>query len=204
MRVHSAIRASSIPPPSALLGTSGSARLIQAINDSTGATSYFGTESDPYRHISRQYMERYVEPARAAREQFTQLATKLFNPDVFRPLLTQDDFRSVPPCMHMSVLLHPDMRRLLEQGRISGWGYDPEHLPDEDMYGRMLRNGVADFSDPGSFNEDDYVVFNYEWDSTDPDLTEEELDAIGATREAIDTILKSFDYDPTMPDEDRG
>jgi hypothetical protein len=104
----------------------------------------------------------------------------------------------------MSILLHPDMRRLLEQGRISGWGYDPDDLPEEDMYGRMLNNGVADFENPNSFNEDDCVVFNYEWDSTDPDLTEEELDAIGATREAIDTILRSFDYDPTMPDEDRG
>ena len=128
--------------------------------------------------------------------QFAQKVNILMNPDIFRPLLTQEDFAAVPPCMYEAIVMHPPVKELLKQGRISGFGFDPDFLPEEDVFGRLINNGVCK-DVLGSADENGKVTLTWEFHSTDPELSFGELDAIEATRDAIEKLLENTQYDPT-------
>ncbi len=51
---------------------------------------------------------------------------------------------------------------------------------------------------------DGYIEFNYEWCSTDPRVSIDELDAIERTRNYMDKILATTDFDPTDFPNSRG
>ena len=104
----------------------------------------------------------------------------------------------------MAILMYEPVRMAFQEGRVEGFGYNPESLPEEDVYGRMIENftcrDVAAASD-----EEGYYPISATLYSDDPDLTDDELFAIRSTRRFIrDKILKGTDRDPTAIDLPRG
>lgn len=192
-----------IPSPGALLGTSGSANVIAAIQDSFGSSSYFGSAQDPFREINNAFIRNVVTPIRELSAEVREVTNALLRPNVFRPLETIEDFRHIPDCMKFPVIMHPPLRRLLKQGRISGFGYDEDELPTEDVYGRLISNGVIEDILLQAGNKR-YLDLNYVWCGDDPEITLDEIEHVERTRIAIDFILETSLIDPTDPSSERG
>lgn len=186
-----------------LLGTSGTQALINSINDSLGSSSFFGSVHDAYRDIRNSFMENIVRPIQQATQVMQSAVNILLNPDIYRPLTNSEDLRAIPPCMFEPILMHPPVRSLLEQGRISGFGYDPRYLPQEDVYGRLINNGCVN-GVLDHIEADGGVDLYYEWRSDDPQLGFDEIEALEQTRRFIDELLATTNLDPTDVTEERG
>jgi hypothetical protein len=196
------IRVSSISA-GALLGTAGTAQLVQTINESLSGASFYDSARDTFRDIRNSILDTIIRPLQQAATTVSNVVIALMNPDVIRPLIEIAHFKTIPPCMYEPIVMYAPLRSLLEQGRISGFGFDPEYLPKEDVWGRLLANGVvAGVLDNVDANGD--VWLNYEFHSTDPNPSFEELDAVEATRAHIDWILSNTMLDPTDVEEERG
>lgn len=203
MKVRGAISIGDIPSPGALLGTSGSANLIQSINESLGAASFFGSARDAYSTVSNAFIENVVNPIRNMSQEITHLSRKLLNPDAFRALETRDDFTYTPPCMFLPIVMYAPMRKLLEQGRIGGYGFDPENFPDVDPYEHIVESGtINDVLE--ACGDESACDLTWTWYSDDPELSIDEIDHIYDTRRAIDVILAEDAWDPTDPASERG
>lgn len=187
----------------ALLGTTGTSELVSSINSSLGGSNFLSGLSQTFHDIRNSFMENVIRPIQMGRQAISKRVNLLLNPDVIRPLIEEADFRSVPPSMFLPIVMYPPVRSLLEQGRISGFGFDPDNLPEEDVYGRLINNGTVD-DVLGAADKDGQVWFTWEWWSTDPDLSFDELGAIERTREAISQILANTLFDPTDYPEERG
>lgn len=186
----------------ALLGTTGSAELVDSINASLGG-SMFSDTMNAFRDIRNSFVETVIRPIQMGYNAVSQLANVLMNPDVIRPLITEADFKAVPPCMYEAIVMFPPVRSLLTQGRISGFGFDPEFLPEEDVWGRLIENGTChDVLSSADENGDVWLEWHYK--STDPDVTVDELEAVEATRNSIRRILDTTRFDPTDYPEERG
>ena len=203
MNIREAITVSDIPTPGALMGTTGSAQLIQSINESFGASSFFGSAKDIYASVSNAFVENVVRPIQEMGHTLKHMSRTLMNPDEYRPLLTLEEMRYTPPCMQLPIVMYAPVRKLLEQGRISGYGYDPDNLPEEDVFGRLCSNGLVEDILEACGDNDACDLF-YEWHDDDPDLTLDEIAAIQETRAAVDYILESTLFDPTDPTSERG
>lgn len=193
----------------ALLGTAGTNALLASINDSLGGSSFFGTVQDTYRVIQNSFVENIVRPIQQATATMANVVNILMNPDSIRPIVEQDQLKAIPPCMQEPIIMFPPVRALLEQGRISGFGYNPEYLPKEDVWGRLIENGVcrdvvrsATTDDEG--RNEPVVFLDYHWESTDPAPSYEELDAVEMTRDFILNLLENTTIDPTDYPFDRG
>lgn len=187
----------------ALLGTTGTAQLVQSINESLGGSSFFGSVNDTFRDIRNSFVENIVRPIQQAAEAVSGVVIALMNPDVIRPLVKAEHFKTIPPCMYEPIIMFAPVKTLLEQGRISGFGFDPEFLPEEDVWGRLIENGtVRDLA--RNVDADGYITFNYEFRSTDPHASFEELDAVEQTRAHIEYLLQNTMVDPTDYPEERG
>ena len=197
---------SAVPSVGALLGSRGNAELLQAINRNLGSTSFFGSTDDKYAAQHRSFIQRFIDPIREANRQIVNLSTRLVSADMYKPLLTPEDLRNCPPCMMVPILTYQPVYTLLKQGRISGWGYEPENLTDAvEQFDRLIdTNGVINYGidKPNSDNEyRDVDVFVY---GIDPDITFEDRCAIEETREYVDKILNESELDPTDIDYLRG
>lgn len=200
------IRLDAVPTPGALLGTSGSAELIANINSRLGLVSdYFGSVHDVFSRGRQAFVRNIVEPIRQVGLQVRQAANKFVKNDVYIPLVDRKDFEEyIPPCMQMPILMHEPVRRLHEQGRISGFGIAPEALPEEDAYGRLINNGVVEDLASAMDKNGEFTVY-WEYDTMDPDLSHQDLDYIEQTRDAITAMLGGSDrWDPTNPFEEIG
>lgn len=187
----------------ALLGTSGTSELIASINESLAGSNFFSEASSTFKEIRNSFIDTVIRPIQMGRAVMTQFANILMNPDVIRPLVDDIDFKAVPPCMYEPIVMYPPVRGLLEQGRISGFGFDPLNLPKEDVWGRLIDNGTCrDVLSQVDENKDVWLSWTFR--STDPDPSFEELDAVEATRNAIDRILERTSFDPTDYPELRG
>lgn len=186
-----------------LLGTTGTSALLSSINDSLGGSSFFGSVHDGFRDIRNSFVENIVRPIQQAAVAMQSVVNILMNPDTIRPLVNGEDLRAIPPCMYEPIIMFPPVRLLLNQGRISGFGYDPEKLPEEDTWGRLINNGcVHDVL--ANVDADGDVPVDYEWRSTDPNPSFEELDAVELTRSFIFKLLETTTLDPTDYPFDRG
>jgi len=111
---------------------------------------------------------------------------------------------ATPLCMELPILLYQPVRDLFERGRVEGYGFNVESLPDEDFYGRLIDNHyvpdvLAAMDDEGYF-ESSSLTF-----SDDIVLTLDEQDAIRATRAYIlEQVLEMTDRDPTAISQIRG
>ena len=196
-------RVQEMPSMGALLGSVGSSRLLDDINNSFSGTSFFGTIRDAYRDIRGKFIQNVIAPIQAADRMIMQTITTMVNPDVIRPITNEDQLQAVPPCMHAAILMHAPIRRLLEQGRISGWGYEADALPDEDVYGRLINNGYVPDA-LAAADDEGVVICESTWYSDDPDLSDDELTSIQKTRDFIDMFMAQSRKDPTDLSSERG
>lgn len=191
----------------ALLGTSGTAALLDSINESLGGSSFFGSAQDTFRDLRASFITSFIQPIKQAIRSVSNVITTLLRPDEFRPLTEPDHLKIIPPCMYEPIIMHPPVLALLKQGRISGFGFDPDYLSQEDVWGRLIENGVVrDVLAAVQINEEgeQFVEVSHYWLSTDPETTDEQLDAVERTRALIDHVLSTTLYDPTDFPEERG
>lgn len=190
---------SGIPNYGAFLGSSASSELLASINEQAGST-FFGTT---FQDTTAAFMRDIIAPMQAAVGQVRQVAEVLLNPDHIRPLIRPEDFWIVPPCMQLPILLYAPVRDLFDRGRVEGFGYNADYLPEEDLYAHILASGRVE--DVGAaMDKDGMVRFHWEMRSDDPELSEDEIRSIRTTRENIDRMLASTDYDPTSYPNSRG
>ena len=187
----------------ALLGTTGSADLVRSINDSLGGSNLASALQESWREASAFFRNEVLAPIQAGSAMIAQRVNILMNPDVIRPLIDNIDFTAIPPCMYEPIILFPPVRALLEQGRISGFGFDPQHLPTEDVWGRLIDNGTC-YDVLNNLDADGRMRLIWEFRSTDPKVSFAELDAIELTRKSIERLINTTRLDPTDILEERG
>lgn len=189
-----------MPSLGALIGSRVSSDVFAAVQGSSHS-SYFG---DDFNKLKRDFFNQFVKPMDNLSIDLSRTVNALMNPDRIRPLISIDDLRTTPLSMELSIALYEPVRTGILEGRMDGYGYDPSTLPKEDFYGRMIENfscsDVREASDA-----DGYFPLTGTMHSDDPDLSDDELRAIEATRDFIrDRILAETNRDPTSIDVCRG
>ena len=182
VQVHSLQTLSIIPNIGSMLGTGHSRSVLEQLQAESGGQVIFGQESDPiadrYRNLQNIINTQLLEADMAIRK----TSDAIFNDQSYSRVESVDDLYTVSAAMQDVIVTHPTVRDLLNEGRIYGYGIDPKTLPKEDTYGRLINNGVATSIEP----EKELV---WEWASTDPKLTDEDLDNVKFTREWLDEFL---------------
>lgn len=110
-------------------------------------------------------------------------------PELIQEITCKRDLENIPACMHIPLLTMPRLRNLFEEGKIYGWGVDYFDLPEEDILGRLIKNGSFDTTDDAWMANKEKGV-EFETRTGDPDYTQQELDAIETSRKFIDTWLE--------------
>lgn len=195
-RIHETISissASQMPSLGALIGSRVSSEVFDSINRS-GFTSFFGSDFD---HMQEDFFNRHVKPMDALSLELSRTVNLVLNPDKFRILESIEDFQNIPSCMELAILTFAPVRQGVLEGRMDGFGYDPNTLPEEDIYGRIIDNFTCEDVEAAS-DDDGYYKVSGTMYSDDPDLTDDELHAIQRTRDYIRrVILVQTDRDPT-------
>ena len=188
-----------MPSASLLMESAASAEVIQEINANIGYT-FVGQQNDEFDNA---FIRNIVRPAQQQAMEIRRMAASIRMDDSIVPIETIDHLRVVPPCMHLPILLFDPVRTLFEQGRIEGYGYDPELLPTENPYQRLIDNGRVDDIDLIPRDDDGNIPLNFRWvwDSEDPNLTIDEIDAVETTYNTIRHMLEISEYSPTNPDD---
>lgn len=195
---------SDLPAAHLLLGTEGQAHIAQKISSSYGITSY-GDRSKHRFAASEDAFHKFIrKPYEEIRVKLASLSKKLVNQDKYRPLETTEDLLLAPPCMHLPILGLEPVNRLFRRGLISGYGYDPDDLPKDSPYERLATNGTIPNILEAQADEEGYLSLEYEWDSDDPELDEEEIYALMVTRQMIENLIETTKLDPTDPTIERG
>lgn len=183
-----------------LLGTRASSDVFNTIN-ANGHASLFGSD---YAHMHQDFYERHVRPVNSLNFELERTVNMIMNPDRFRILNTMDDFKSIPTCMEMAILCFEPVRSLAMHGQVEAFGYNPDTLPEEDMFGRLIDNFTCEDVGEVADNEGYYTVSGTLY-SDDLDMSDDELYAVRRTREFIrDKILNGTDLDPTAIHLPRG
>jgi len=94
--------------------------------------------------------------------------------------------KGVPKAMEIALLTSPMIRKALENDEIYGFGLHPHDLPDRDVVGRLINNGITDDNGHGMA----YIT------SDDPVFSIADLDNIEDTRNFMETLLENG-IDPT-------
>lgn len=175
----------------AILGTSGQQDLINNINARCGGGSFFGSMADPFRTGFQSFMNTVIEPIRQVRQTLEQTASKLANPDRFRPITSMEDLQQgIPPCMHLGIVYYKPIRQMLEEERIDGFGIDPSTLMDEDPYESVINSGRVMIHSSLLGPNGEYTV-TWTEKSIDPEISFEEKMALDLTRQYIDEFRMS-------------
>lgn len=201
------VQVPTIPSLGTLLGTAIPNNIINSINLSLGKTSnQFKKISNVVEKGRNEFFNKIIKPLKAVKSKFDKLDFRSNQMKKFKLIESTEDLLNIPLSMHMPILLFKPIRNLLEQGRINGYGYNPEFLPKEDYYDRLINNGkVKDLS--SSLKKIDnkyYTEFKWIFKSEDPDLSDEDLDIIHQTRKYLKELLETSKIDPTSPLELRG
>ena len=109
-------------------------------------------------------------------------------PNKVQEILCSDDFFSIPACMYIPILTDPRIRPFYETGQLNAWGVKSADMPEEDVVGRLIKNGRFSTSDP-DYKPDSLVTWTFK--SNDPEFTSEELEKIESTRDYICSFLEA-------------
>lgn len=191
-----ALSLNSVPGLGRLVGSIGSDNLLRSINDEMNAGGFFGGASDFLADSRRQFVETFVQPFREIGNAVRSLVGHMDYDDTIIPIVSEEQLPNIPLCMHFPILQYEPVRKLFEEGRIFGFGYD--YVPEDDPYGRLINNGTVPdvleaMDDEGEFE------LNYEFLSTDPDLSFDELESIEETRLWLEKYMKESNKDFTDP-----
>lgn len=185
-----------IPSIGALLGTQGQKEILDQINASYGSSSFFGSSEDPFANQHNYFINKIVEPIRMVASQFKQQFKEMLNKNenVIRPIISVKDLENgIPECMWDAICLHPVIRNFGEQHRVDLFGMDTKYFPKENVYERLIHNGETTFTfDELKKNNGEYTV-EFEYRSTDPDLSDDDLECINDTYNFIDLFYSDLD-----------
>jgi len=170
-----------VPSLGAMIGSVRSPDVLEQINAKWGSnTVAFGMPNHPFAEHYKHFMN-LVNGQLAHTDQVVMSTVEaVMNPNQFKVIQNETDLALVPPCMQIPLLMMPQMYELAMEGKIWCWGYEPASLPTEDAYGRILSNGKVEWDprDPSTLSE--YIT--WEWKQDDPDLTDEQWEAIEKSR----------------------
>lgn len=177
-------------PLSCFMGSTGMQDVIDHMNsrwNTQGSGVIFGEGvfGDRYRAFTDLVSSRQSNTIRMVEKAIQSVTC----PDMFQYISCVEDLERVPPCMYVPLLTHAPMRKLLEEGRISGWGVNIGELPEEDICGRLINNGRIDTADE-EWRKDKERGVSYIFKSDDPDYTIEQLNMIETSRAFIDSYLE--------------
>lgn len=181
VQVHSLQMLSMIPSIGSMLGTGHSAAVLEKLQSQSGGQVIFGQEGDPVAERYQSMCRLINEQLASANQALAQVRQQVLCPNEFVTIQSIDDLYNVAPCMQEAIVMYRPVRELLEDGRISGYGINPDNLPSEDVYGRLIDNGRTDTVTKKELE--------WYWRTDDPKLTEAELEAIEQTRGWIDRFL---------------
>lgn len=181
-----------LPQIGDILGSRGSRDMIDSLNQELGSAAFFGSSNDPFKSQHNFFIERVIQPMRLAAAQFSNIFSEVRQREDNYSIRAIDSLemleRGIPTSMVLPIAHHPFIRELATHGRIDNFGIDPELLPTENPYQRLIDNGTADI-DP---TKDTYVL-NYHWESTDPNLSIDEIEMIKDTYDFIDLFYSDLD-----------
>lgn len=185
-----------IPSIGAILGTQGQKEVLDEINMELGSASFFGSTDDPFADQHQYFVDKVIAPIQLVAQQFKRSFKELQAPDLnaIRPILSIKDLENgIPECMWVPIAMHPIIRQFGDQHRVDLFGMDVKNLPKENVYQRLIDNGVATIT-PESLKENDgkYIV-EFVYSSDDPQLTDDELEAIKDTYDFIDLFYTDLD-----------
>lgn len=184
-------------PAGALLGTSGSRAIIDDINNSYDMNSeYFGSIDDIFKSNRETFVSTFITDIMDEANKVNIIANQLFETEGYKSIICEDDLINIPSKMILPILLEPEVRDLLKEGRIDGFGFDESFLPEEDYYGRLCNNGYVEDT-LSALDKDGNLTLTFEFKDTDPELSLDEMDYIMETRKYIKNILKTTYKDPT-------
>lgn len=179
----------SVPSLGAMIGSVHSQDILDQINAKWGtSTVAFGLADDPYQEQYRHFSSLINAKLKESDNYVMQTTQHIFNPDIYMPITSEHDLACIPQVMQLPMLMMPQMRKMLEKGMIWGWGWTPEHLPEEDFYDRLIKSGSIEFVAGDPKTVPDYIVWDYK--STDPDLTPPQLDAIDRSRRWLADMIE--------------
>lgn len=196
-----ALTFTSVPTISSLVGTTGSDSLIRSINVELNNSDFFGGINDYLSAARTAFVNNIVQPIRVVGNTIRNLVGMLDYEDRYIAITTPDLMRNIPVCMHDPILAYEPIRKLFDENRIFGFGR--EYIPQEDPYSRLISNGTVNDVLAAMNPKGEFSVKHEFW-STDPELSFEELESIEETRNYIDHILATTNYDPTDYDNLRG
>lgn len=191
-----------IPSYAALTGTMvGSDSFLNRINADLDRSNFFGSVRDSMIHCQKAFVENWVQPIKSTIVTAMNLIGMVDKEDTFMVIDSEELLGGIPLCMHDPIMRYAPVRNLFEEGRIFGFGWD--YVPEDDIYKRLIDNGGCE-DVLRSMNDEGEFTIKYEFVSTDPDLSFDQLEAIRETREYIDRVLSETNLDPTDYPNDRG
>ncbi len=192
----------SIPSYAALTGTMvGSDSFLSKINADLDRSNFFGSVRDSMYQCQQAFVQNWVQPIKSTVITAMNLIGIVNKEDTFIIIDREELLGGIPLCMHDPIMRYEPVRKLFEDGRIFGFGWD--YVPEDDIYKRLIDNGNCD-DVAEAMNDDSEFSLRYEFLSTDPDLDFDQLEAIRETREYIDQVLERTNLDPTDYPNDRG
>lgn len=190
-----------VPNIGDLFGSSGSDALLRQINNEMQGSNFFGGTTDYLAKARSMFVENIIQPIRDIGNTLRNIINITEYDDRVIAITEEEMLKCIPTSMHMPILTYAPMKKLFDEGRIFGFGY--EYVPEEDVYGRLISNGTVEHV-LDNISDEGEIIFNYEFRGDDPELSFDELQSIRETREFIDWILENTDYDPTDYDNRRG
>lgn len=157
-------------------------------------------------------MQNCIQPLYQSIQQLSHVAEAMVGLDAIVPLRDIQAFAAVPNAMRIPILCHPGVQELLASGRIDGWGYLPEDLPQwhsddalpgANPYQRLIDNGFVEslgsaIDDAGNFTVKARI------NMSDPYLTQDDKESLRITYRIVDQILAETNLDPTSITNMRG
>jgi hypothetical protein len=189
----------STPSIGAILGTAGNAAVIDMINSSSGFTTYFGTASDPFAEGYKHFKKHVIEPIKSGVRALKEASAALFNSNRIRPITSVEELsKGIPTCMYDVFALHESVKDMILQGRVDGFGLNHDYVKERENYWKRLAvdNGSAiiGYEKDNKMTVNDKMELKWEWHSSDPDYTIDDLDGVEQT---IRFIAEFYSNDET-------
>ena len=189
-----------MPPGSFLTGNpQGFEELVKEVNTQRySANSLIGS--------SNKFVENFVN---RAQEMMISLNTNLnlsnLEENKIHDLNSKEDLEFTTQTMKNIIMSHPDVYNAVGNGMFLGYGDEYSFTnPKDNPFTRAMYNGFVDLSsDDVEWEEADdgkeYSVVTYEWHSTDPEFSDEELDKIYRIKDSLDYFMNNTEIDITTP-----
>lgn len=176
-----------IPSLMAVIGSTQSQSVLDAINARYGGTASvaFGQTTNPMNEDYRNFMSLVHNKIEKADNIIREVTQSILYPEHWRVIDTEEALAAAPACMQPALLMTPGVFELFKENKLSGWDWDPDTFPNEDVYGKQLNNGkiIIDPRDPSILPE--YVESEWNSAETDFELTDEQQEILEKSREYL-------------------